>query len=117
MTSTQHLEAALAIGPRLEMVVTPRSVSAPVARLHVVDFAIATRCIAALASAAVLRSTFCRGAGKTPDVVALPSAATSIAAPRATTGRNDQCITPLTASGFALPCGEMTDDSFGYERW
>jgi hypothetical protein len=117
MTSTQHFEAALAVGTCLEMVVTPRPVSASVARLHVVDFAVASRGITPFSCAAVLRSTLGRGAGKAPDVIALPRATTRITAPRSTTSRNDQGVTPLTASRFALPCRKMTGDSFGYERW
>jgi len=116
VTPTQHFETTFAIGSRLEMMVAPRPVTTSVARLHMVDLAIASRGIAALARAAVLCTAFGRGAGEAPNVVALPGASARVTAPRATSSRDDHRVTPLTASGFAFPCREMTGDSFDDER-
>ena len=116
MTSAQHLETTFAIGTCLEMVVASRSVTASIARLNMVDFAVASCCSATFTGAAVLRSSFGRGAGEAPNVVALPGATTCVAAPRATTCSDDLHVAPLATTGFALPCREVAGDPFGDER-
>ena len=116
MSSAQHLEPTLAVRIRFEMVVTTRPVPSAIAWFDVVDLAISTCCVAPLSRAAVLRPTFGGRTSETPDVIALPSPPTRVAAPRTPTCCNDHEVAPLAASRFAAPCREVARDSFGDER-
>lgn len=109
--ATQHLEATDSVRIGIEVMVAAGTVTITVARRDVVHLAVATSGVATGTGAAVLGTTLCRGAGKAPDVVALPGSRATIGAPRASTRLGDVCVAPLASSARTGPGGEPTVDA------
>jgi hypothetical protein len=84
--TAKHFKSAEPVLVGVEVVVATRAVSAAIARRLVVHFAVASLRRAARSLAVVLRTALGRGTSETPDVVPLPCATASVAAPRASSG-------------------------------
>jgi hypothetical protein len=117
MGTTQHLESTFAIFIGAKMVMTAGPVSAAVARLAMIDLAVASCGIATRTRASVLRAAFGRSARESPDVFALPCPPAGIRTPGAPTCARDGRVAPLATPGLTLPCRQRAGDAFGNEWW